>query len=61
MLSRAVAGVSGKKILIAIPGSPKAVDLAMKKLILPEIGHMVREANKGAKDPGASPGGGPPL
>ena len=56
MLSRAVAGVSGRKVLFSIPGSPKAVELALRKLILPEIGHMVREASKGVKEGGTSPG-----
>ncbi|MCZ6601811.1 MAG: molybdenum cofactor biosynthesis protein MoaB [Planctomycetota bacterium] len=56
MLSRAVAGLAGGKILLCIPGSPKAVELAMKKLILPELGHMVREATKGIKDADTSPG-----
>lgn len=47
MLSRAIAGVTAGKLLIATPGSSNAVRLAMEKLILPEIGHLVREANKG--------------
>lgn len=47
MLSRAIAGVTGGKILIATPGSSNAVRLAVEKLILPELGHLVREANKG--------------
>jgi molybdenum cofactor biosynthesis protein B len=46
MLSRATAGLAHGKIVIALPGSEHAVRLAMNKLILPEIGHMVREARK---------------
>ncbi len=46
ILSRAVAGISDEKIYFALPGSVSAVDLAMKELILPEIGHMVYEVNK---------------
>lgn len=46
MLSRAMAGVYGGKILIAMPGSTNAVKLAMTKLILPELGHLVYEASK---------------
>lgn len=41
MLSRATAGVAEGKIVISVPGSTAAVELAMAKLILPELGHMV--------------------
>ena len=41
MLSRAVAGVARGKIVVSMPGSPAAVELAMTKLVLPELGHMV--------------------
>lgn len=44
VLSRAIAGVCRGKIVFAIPGSPKAVELALKKLILPEAAHMVLHA-----------------
>jgi molybdenum cofactor biosynthesis protein B len=46
MLSRACAGTIGKTIVFALPGSPHAVALAMNKLILPEIGHVVRELSR---------------
>jgi molybdenum cofactor biosynthesis protein B len=46
MLSRAVAGVANGTLIVAMPGSPNAVRLAMTKLILPEIGHLVFEINK---------------
>jgi len=39
-LSRALAGISGGKIVVALPGSPNACRLAMEKLILPELGHI---------------------
>jgi molybdenum cofactor biosynthesis protein B len=39
-LSRALAGISDGKILVALPGSPGACRLAMEKLLLPELGHM---------------------
>jgi molybdenum cofactor biosynthesis protein B len=39
-LSRAMAGISGGKIIVALPGSPNACRLAMEKLLLPELGHM---------------------
>ncbi len=46
MLSRAVAGVNRGMILFATPGSPNAVRLAMEKLILPELPHLVHELRK---------------
>jgi molybdenum cofactor biosynthesis protein B len=46
MLSRAIGGLMAGKILLTMPGSPAAVQLAMEKLILPELGHLVREARK---------------
>jgi molybdenum cofactor biosynthesis protein B len=46
MLSRACAGTSRGRIVIALPGSEHAVRLAMTKLILPELGHMVREVER---------------
>lgn len=46
MLSRAIAGGVGGKFIFAMPGSKAAVDLAMRKLILPELGHVVRELSK---------------
>lgn len=46
MASRALAGTMGQMLLFAMPGSPKAVRLAMDKLILPELGHLVGELRK---------------
>ncbi|MDW8058689.1 MAG: MogA/MoaB family molybdenum cofactor biosynthesis protein [Thermomicrobium sp.] len=46
MLSRAIAGVYGGKIVIAMPGSTAAVRLAMDELIVPELAHLVFEARK---------------
>jgi molybdenum cofactor biosynthesis protein B len=43
MLSRATAGVYGGKIVFSVPGSPNAVRLAMRKLILPEAQHLAWE------------------
>jgi molybdenum cofactor biosynthesis protein B len=42
MLSRAAAGVARGKVLASLPGSPAAVALAMDRLLVPELGHMVR-------------------
>ena len=46
MLSRAVGGVARGKLLFAMPGSTGAVELAMTKLILPELRHLVHEMRK---------------
>ncbi|HVO41604.1 MAG TPA: molybdenum cofactor biosynthesis protein B [Aggregatilineales bacterium] len=43
MLSRATAGVYRGKLIFSMPGSPKAVRLALEKLILPEINHLAWE------------------
>ncbi|AIE61026.1 MogA/MoaB family molybdenum cofactor biosynthesis protein [Bacillus methanolicus] len=46
ILSRAAAGVIKDKAVFLTPGSTGAVRLAMSKLILPELGHVVRELRK---------------
>ena len=46
MLSRALGGIARAKVLFALPGSSKAVELAMTKLILPELRHLLRELRK---------------
>jgi molybdenum cofactor biosynthesis protein B len=46
MLSRACAGSIGRTAVFSLPGSEHAVRLAMDKLILPEIGHVVRELSR---------------
>ena len=46
MLSRATAGLVGDKAVFLLPGSPKAVSLAMEKLILPEVGHLLGQARR---------------
>jgi molybdenum cofactor biosynthesis protein B len=46
MLSRAVGGLLGRVVLLTMPGSQAGVRLAMQKLILPELGHLVREARR---------------
>ena len=46
MLSRAVGGLLGNMVVLTMPGSTAAVRLAMEKLILPELGHIVREATR---------------
>ncbi|HWA97387.1 MAG TPA: MogA/MoaB family molybdenum cofactor biosynthesis protein [Pirellulales bacterium] len=46
MLSRAVGGLIGRTVVLTMPGSPAGVALAMDKVILPELGHLVREARR---------------
>lgn len=49
ILSRAIAGVIQNKVIFSTPGSSGAVKLAMTKLIIPELGHVVREVCKDLK------------
>ena len=44
MLSRAVAGTAGSRVVVSVPGSSGAVKLAMTGLLLPQLGHMVAQA-----------------
>jgi molybdenum cofactor biosynthesis protein B len=46
LLSRALAGLRDGRVVFALPGSRGAVRLAMEKLILPELGHLVAQAVK---------------
>ena len=46
ILSRAFGGLIDKTVVLAMPGSRAAVRLAMEKIILPELRHLVREALK---------------
>jgi molybdopterin adenylyltransferase len=46
MLSRTTAGLVGPIVVIVLPGSQHAVRLALEELVLPELGHLVREARR---------------
>jgi len=46
MMSRACAGLVAGRIVVALPGSEAAVRLAMERLLIPELGHLVREASR---------------
>jgi molybdenum cofactor biosynthesis protein B len=46
IMSRATAGIIKDRVLFSTPGSENAVRLAMEKLILPELGHLVKELTK---------------
>jgi molybdenum cofactor biosynthesis protein B len=44
MMSRACAGLAAGHIVVSLPGSEAAVRLAMTKLLVPELGHLVQQA-----------------
>jgi molybdenum cofactor biosynthesis protein B len=46
ILSRAIAGIYRDRAIFSMPGSSGAVRLAMSKLIIPELGHVMREIYK---------------
>jgi molybdenum cofactor biosynthesis protein B len=46
LLSRALAGLASGRVVFVLPGSRGAVELAMEKLVLPELGHLAAEAVK---------------
>ena len=47
MLSRATGGLMQKTLVLTMPGSPLAVELVMARIILPELCHLVHEAQRG--------------
>jgi len=44
IMSRACAGLAAGRIVVCLPGSEAAVRLAMEKLVIPELGHLVQQA-----------------
>jgi molybdopterin adenylyltransferase len=46
IMSRACAGVVAGRIVVSLPGSEAAVRLGMERLVIPELGHLVQQANK---------------
>ena len=46
LLSRALAGMHGKKLVVALPGSRAAIRTALEKLLLPELAHLLSESKK---------------
>jgi len=57
MLSRAVAGTWGGRVIFSVPGSTPAVRLAWEKLIAPEAAHVLRELRKDLAPKGAAQDG----
>ncbi len=46
MLSRAQLGIHARRIVVSLPGSPQACRLALDKLLIPELPHLVREVSR---------------
>jgi molybdenum cofactor biosynthesis protein B len=46
MMSRATAGTVNGRAIFLLPGSPAAVRLAMTRLILPELAHVVQQVSR---------------
>jgi molybdenum cofactor biosynthesis protein B len=46
MMSRATAGTVSRKAIFVLPGSPNAIQLAMTRLILPELGHVAQQLSR---------------
>ncbi len=46
IMSRALGGIARGKVILCLPGSTAAARLALEKIILPELGHLVHEANR---------------
>jgi molybdenum cofactor biosynthesis protein B len=46
IISRSVAGVAKGKVIFCLPGSKNAVRVALSKIILPSLGHMLWELNR---------------
>jgi len=46
MLSRAQLGIHARRIVVSLPGSPNACRLALDKLLIPELPHLVREVSR---------------
>ena len=46
IMSRACAGLSSGRVIVSLPGSEAAVKLAMERLVIPELPHLVQQAQK---------------
>jgi molybdenum cofactor biosynthesis protein B len=46
MMSRACAGIVAGHVLVSLPGSEAAVRLALERLLIPELGHLVQQASR---------------
>ena len=46
MMSRACAGIVAGHVVVSLPGSEAAVRLALERLLIPELGHLVQQASR---------------
>jgi molybdenum cofactor biosynthesis protein B len=46
MMSRACAGIVAGHVIVSLPGSETAVRLALERLLIPELGHLVEQASR---------------
>ncbi|MEM1515320.1 MAG: molybdenum cofactor biosynthesis protein B [Candidatus Bathyarchaeia archaeon] len=46
IMTRAIAGVAKGKVIFCLPGSPHSVRLALKEIILPEVGHIIKHVRE---------------
>lgn len=46
MMSRAQLGVHARRVVVSMPGSPNACRLALEKLVIPELSHLIREVSR---------------
>jgi molybdenum cofactor biosynthesis protein B len=46
MMSRACAGIVAGRVVVSLPGSEAAVRLALERLLIPELGHLVQQATR---------------
>lgn len=53
MLSRAAGGVVAGRFVALLPGSPKALELALRELLIPELGHLCAQARTRRPDSSA--------
>ncbi len=52
MLSRATAGLASGRAIFLLPGSPAALELALQRLVLPEVAHLLAQARRSARPTG---------
>ena len=46
VLSRALAGVIDQKVIFCLPGSPNAVELALREIVMPELAHILKHVRE---------------
>ena len=46
MMSRACAGIVAGHVVVSLPGSEAAVRLALERLLIPELSHLVQQATR---------------